>query len=64
MKLWEYKTFIVGSTFKSIKEEDIQKKCNELGKEGWELVNFSGYDMSTKLVFIFKKEIKETDKDS
>ena len=60
MKNLEYKTVILRSSiFKSsnVDAEKLQKKCNELGKEGWELVNFQSYDLSTKFMMIFKREI-------
>ena len=60
MKNLEYKTVILRSSiFKSSNAdaEKLQKKCNELGKEGWELVNFQSYDLSTKFMMIFKREI-------
>lgn len=60
MKNLEYKTVILRSSiFKSsnVDAEKLQKKCNELGKEGWELVNFQSYDLSTKFMMIFKREM-------
>lgn len=60
MKNFEYKTVILRSSiFKSsdFDAEKLQRKCNELGKEGWELVNFQNYDLSTKFMMIFKREI-------
>lgn len=62
MKRWEYKTVKLNSAvFKSanVDAEMLQRKCNGYGKEGWELVNFQNYDMSTKFMLIFKREIIE-----
>lgn len=39
----------------------LQKECSELGKEGWELVNFQSYDCATKFMLIFKREIENID---
>lgn len=60
MKEWEYKTVNLGCFFNTGKgnENMLQRKCSELGKEGWELVNFQNYDLSTKFMMIFKREIE------
>jgi hypothetical protein len=51
---WEYK-FIVGEPkLKFI--AGIEKELNNLGQEGWELVNFDAVT-STQLYFILKRKI-------
>lgn len=60
MKKWEYKTVLLRSAiFKSssVDAEMLQRKCDKLGEEGWELVNFQNYDLATKFMLIFKREI-------
>ena len=57
MKKWEYKSIKLVWTFKTADKDMLEEKCNELGKEGWELVNFQYYDMSAKCMLIFKREI-------
>ncbi|NQX83512.1 MAG: DUF4177 domain-containing protein [Mycoplasmataceae bacterium] len=52
MKKWEYKTIKKMSFFK-------EGKINELGIDGWELVNFTSPSVGTvNFCFIFKREIK------
>lgn len=57
MTQWEYKVVNMSCTFKtgSGAEKMLQQKCDELGKDGWELVNFQNYDMATKFMLVFKK---------
>lgn len=60
MKKFEYKTVILrNSIFKSANDDatNIHIKCNTMGKDGWELVNFQHYDLSLKCMLIFKREI-------
>lgn len=56
MKKWEYKTIRLIWAFKTEDKDMLEEKCNELGKEGWELVNFQYYDMSSRCMLIFKRE--------
>ena len=58
--MWQYKTEIFGSTFKSL--EGFKKASQELltkaGNEGWELVNFQSIGAANSLtMFVFKKRL-------
>ncbi len=60
MKKWEYQVVNVTIAFKPLagSERKLQSKCEELGKEGWELVNFQNYDKGAKVMLIFKREVE------
>ncbi len=56
MKQYEYKTVNLYLTpiESDVSQYEIQKKCNELGKDGWELVKYEIHD-STNILLIFKR---------
>ena len=55
----EYKVVNVNTRLTGSRtEKELQDTCDELGKEGWDLVNFESYDLSTKFIPIFKREKK------
>ena len=61
MKKFEYRTVILrNSIFKSSDDDatNLQIKCNAMGKDGWELVNFQNYDLALKCMLIFKREVE------
>jgi hypothetical protein len=35
---WEYRIQTLGSTFKQVKDEDLEALLNEWGEEGWEII--------------------------
>lgn len=56
---WEYKVLNINAHFStgSGAEKKLQETCSIYGKDGWELVNFQCYDMSTKFMLIFKRPL-------
>ena len=52
MKKWEYKTVTLDK--KSFADEEI---LNKFGSEGWEMIDFEGYQNQGYIV-IFKREKK------
>ncbi len=61
MKKFEYKVICIkpeGGLIKTINmaPQAMEKQFNDLGNEGWELVN--AIYVTTKLQFYFKREIK------
>ena len=56
--MWEYKVINVPAV--AFKFENVivstQDVCDRMGDEGWELVNFQCFDVSSKLVMIFKRK--------
>lgn len=57
---YEYKVIEV---FEDINNQnEIQNKCDKMGEDGWELVNFQSYILfgtTSGFVLIFKREKKE-----
>ncbi len=64
MDKWEYKkvNFIPGSHLanKSVDKDldGLFVQLNELGQEGWEVVNVQSYDAGTKFLAILKRKIE------
>ena len=54
MKNWEYKVTDLGAT-----EEILEKRLNELGAEGWELISTLSRLTSTPEKCIFKRVLSE-----
>lgn len=56
MKKYEYKTvnLFLSPMDSEVSRYEIDKKCNEMGKDGWELVRFEIYN-ETNIMLIFKK---------
>ncbi len=56
MKAYEYKTVNLFLTpmDSEVSQFEIDKKCNELGQEGWQLVKFEIYN-DTNIMLIFKR---------
>jgi len=58
--MWQYKTEVFGSTFKSTEglKNASQELLNKAGNEGWELVNFQCVGTAVSLtMFVFKKRL-------
>lgn len=56
--VWEYRYERLGGTFREAKEEDIKALLDEMGEEGWEVINFA-VD-SGKLMFLAKRPLSLT----
>lgn len=56
MKKYEYKTVNLFLTpmYSEVSQYMIDKKCNEMGQTGWELVRFEIYN-ETNIMLIFKR---------
>lgn len=56
MQKYEYKTVNLFLTpmDSEVSQFEITKKCNELGKDGWELVKFEIHN-NTNIMLIFKR---------
>lgn len=63
MVKWEYKTVKIAATMKTIfgGKSDYDKQFNDLGAEGWELINIlgvgSGGASSTGVQAVFKRPV-------
>lgn len=56
---YQYKTITINGLFKTGKgmNSEFQKILDEYSNEGWELVNFQAWDLGSKILVVFKKEI-------
>ena len=56
MKKWEYKivdsTQVPGGIFRGKKFQETKKYLNELGKEGWEIINIDFNDVTGQMDFV------------
>jgi hypothetical protein len=56
---WEYKTIYSNKrTFLSgtVKTVELNEQLNELGREGWELVNISAYGVGRGILIVLKRQ--------
>ncbi len=64
MKKWEYKIIdsmrIPGGIFRGKKFDEIEKYLNEIGKEGWEIINLDFNDVTGQMDFVgvARRELK------
>ena len=54
---WEYRIDLVGSGWRSPKPEEIEEYLNELGEEGWEVVNLHHPHSSNKVWITIKRPL-------
>jgi hypothetical protein len=54
---WEYKTMSVGSFWSMPNDEDLESMLNELGQDGWEVVNAFAQRASNKVRVIAKRPL-------
>ena len=54
---WEYRIDVVGSAWRSLKPENIEVYLNELGAEGWEVVNLHQPQNSNKVWITIKRPL-------
>jgi len=54
---WEYRIDVVGSAWRSPKSENIENYLNELGEEGWEVVNLHQTQNSNKVWITIKRPL-------
>jgi len=59
---WEYCIEVFGSVWKSPKPEETQAFLNELGLQGWEIINLHHPENSNKVWVTAKRPISETDR--
>ena len=64
MKKWEYKIIdsmrIPGGIFRGKKFDKIEKHLNEMGKDGWEIINLDFNDVTGQMDFVgvARRELK------
>lgn len=52
---WEYRVQTLGSTFKQIKDDELEALINEWGEEGWEVINAHSLESSNKIRIFAKR---------
>jgi len=56
VKKWEYKIIdsmrIPGGIFRGKKFDEVDKYLNEIGKEGWEIINLDFNDVTGQMDFV------------
>lgn len=61
MQLWEYKLLIIevkGFFNRSIEDNNLEKQFNDLGSQGWELINSRDIESSEwtdKIIYVFRR---------
>ncbi|MBU4444185.1 MAG: DUF4177 domain-containing protein [Candidatus Marinimicrobia bacterium] len=64
MKKWEYRIIdsmrIPGGIFRGKKFDEVDKYLNEIGKEGWEIINLDFNDVTGQMDFVgvARRELK------
>lgn len=56
---WEYQIEVFGSVWRSPKPEETQAFLNELGEQGWEVINLHHPENSNKVWITAKRPITE-----
>jgi hypothetical protein len=59
---WEYRIEVIGSVWRSLKPEETQAYLNDLGAQGWEIINLHHPHNSNKAWITAKRPISETDR--
>jgi hypothetical protein len=54
--IWEYRVETIGSTFRSISDEDVETLLDEWGQDGWEVVAFHPIQGSNKITIAAKRQ--------
>ncbi len=57
---WEYRIQTLGSTFKQVKDEDLEALLNEWGEDGWEIIAAHNLESSSKVRLIAKRALERT----
>ena len=54
---WEYRVEVVGSFWRGTKPEEMEDFLNQLGEEGWEVVNLHSPENSNKTWITIKRPL-------
>ena len=54
---WEYHIEVLGSTFKSLKPEQIETALNEFGEMGWEVINLHQPQNSNRIWIVMRRPV-------
>ena len=57
---WEYTVLICGSTWRSLKDEELQAAMNSLGEQGWEVFWAAQLEGSNKVRIVAKRPLTST----
>jgi hypothetical protein len=56
---WEYRVETLGSTFKSLKDEQIQATLDEWGEEGWEVISLMQAPGSNRMRIVARRHLDD-----
>lgn len=54
---WEYHIEVIGSVFRSPKPEEMEAFLNQIGEEGWEVINLHHPNNSNKVWVTMKRPL-------
>jgi hypothetical protein len=54
---WEYRALTVGTFWNDPKDEDLENELNQLGQEGWEVINVLTHHSTNKYRVIAKRPL-------
>lgn len=54
---WEYRIEVMGSVFRSPKPEEIEDYLNQIGEEGWDVINLHHPHNSNKVWVTMKRPL-------
>jgi hypothetical protein len=54
---WEYHIEVIGSAFRSPKPEEMEAFLNQIGEEGWEVINLHHPNNSNKVWVTMKRPL-------
>jgi len=57
---FEYKQIVLnlGLTLGQKKQDEINETLNELGRDGWEMINFEGIGDTHAFAYVFKRPLR------
>jgi hypothetical protein len=58
---WEYRSLTLGSFWSPPKDEEVEEYLNELGAEGWEVVNAFAQHNSNQFRIVLKRPLSPDD---
>jgi len=59
---WVYQVLTLGTTFRAVKDDELEATLNLLGEDGWEIVNIYPVSGSNKMRVLTKKPLTDADR--
>ena len=57
---WEYRIDVFGSVWRGLKPENVEQYLNDLGLEGWEVVNLHHPHNSNRVWITIKRSLSDS----